>query len=383
MKYMLASPDLSGREAEYVHECIRTNWISSRGRFITAFEGRVAEFTQCQHAVATCNGTLALYLALLGLDLQQGDEVIVPSLTYVATANAVAYCGASAIFADSDPVTWCLSVPSVERLITRRTKGIIPVHLYGHPCDMEPLLALARNRGLWVLEDCAEAQGACYDGRPVGSFGAAGVFSFFGNKIVTTGEGGMVVTNDDDLAGRFRLLRGQGMDPARTYWHPVLGYNFRMTNLQAAIGLGQMEHVEQLLRDRRQIAAWYRARLQNEAALTLPVEDRRVTNVFWLYSVLVDDPARRDLLREELAAADIETRPFFYPVHTFPMYQSARTDAGCPVATDLAARGINLPTSSYLQESDVDYIAQKLRQALARTRAVLQVPSLPLARKAA
>ena len=368
MKYMLAAPDLSGREAEYVNECLRSNWISSRGRYIAEFEERVAAFTQCRYAVATCNGTLGLYLALLGLGLQPGDEVIVPSLTYVATANAVTYCGAAAVFADSDPQTWCLSVESVERLITRRTRGIIPVHLYGHPCDLAPLLALARARGLWVLEDCAEAQGASYDGRPVGSFGDAAVYSFFGNKIVTTGEGGMVVTNDAPLANRLRLLRGQGMDPERTYWHPVLGYNFRMTNIQAAIGVGQMEHVEQLLRQRRQIAAWYRKRLHSEPRLTLPAEAARVRNVFWLYSVLVHDPDRRETIRQELAAADIETRPFFYPVHTFPMYSGARTDVGCPGAMDLASRGINLPTSSYLKEDDIDYIARTLRAALQRTQ---------------
>jgi perosamine synthetase len=364
---MVAAPDLSGREAEYVNECLRTNWISSRGRFISEFEARFAAFTQRKHAIATCNGTVALHLALLGLGLQPGDEVIVPSLTYVATANAVTYCGATPVFADSDPTTWCVSVESMERLITPRTRGLIPVHLYGHPCDMEPILALAQERGLWVLEDCAEAQGATYDGRPVGSFGAAAMFSFFGNKVVTTGEGGMVLADDDVLAARLRLLRGQGMDLQRSYWHPIIGHNFRMTNIEAAIGLGQMEHVEQLIRDRRRIAGWYRERLCDVASLTLPGEAPRVANVFWLYSILVEKPGRRDPLMKELAEDGIETRPFFYPAHTFPMYRDCRSDKGCPVAQDLATRGINLPTSSYLKEKDVDFIAATLRNRLVHT----------------
>jgi perosamine synthetase len=374
MKYMVAAPDLSGAEEKYVLECLRTNWISSRGRFITDFEERVAHATQRRHAVATCNGTVALHLALLGLDLRPGSEVILPSLTYVATANAVAYCGATPVFADSDPNTWCVSPESVARLITSRTRGIVAVHLYGHPADMAPLLRLADEHGLWVVEDCAEAQGAAYNGRPVGSFGAAGMFSFFGNKIITTGEGGMVVTDDDALAERYRLLRGQGMDPLRRYWHPVIGYNYRMTNVQAAIGLAQMERIDQLVGNRKRVAGWYRERLAGMANLTLPGAAADVDNVFWLYSVLVREASLRDSLMTELAENEVETRPFFHPIHTFPMYRHCRTDRGCPVACDLSARGINLPTSSYLKEEDVEVISATVRARLAalearRTRA--------------
>jgi len=380
MKYMVAAPDLSGAEEKYVLECLRSNWISSRGRFITEFEGRVARATRRKHAVATCNGTVALHLALLGLDLGAGDEVVLPSLTYVATANAVAYCGATPVFADSDPVTWCVSPESVARLITPRTRGIIPVHLYGHPADMGPLVRLAQDHGLWIVEDCAEAQGAAYDGRPVGSFGTAGMFSFFGNKIVTTGEGGMLVTDDDALADRYRLLRGQGMDPARRYWHPVIGYNYRMTNVQAAIGLAQMERVDQLVGYRKRIAGWYAQGLAGTPGLTLPGEAARVTNVFWLYSVLVRDTGVRDQLMSALAEAGIETRPFFHPIHTFPMYRQCRTDNGCPVACDLSARGMNLPTSCYLLEADVDVIAGTLRGQLT-TLDVRKAPAVRVAPK--
>src|SRR5947209_3789846 len=303
MKYPVATPDLSGREEAYVLECLRSNWISSKGRFIAEFEARFADFVGRKHAIATCNGTVALHLALLGVGAGPGDEVIVPSLTYVATANAVAYCGATPVFADSDPATWCLSPDSVARLLTPRTRGVVPVHLYGHPCDMNPLLELARAHGLWVVEDSAEAQGATYDGRQAGSFGTAAMFSFFGNKVVTTGEGGMVVCDDDGLAERLRLLRGQGMDPGRRYWHPLLGYNYRMTNIEAAIGLAQMEHVGQLVGNRRAIASWYHRHLNDLPALTLPAEVAPATSVFWLYSVLVGEAGWRDPLMAGLARA--------------------------------------------------------------------------------
>ncbi len=365
MKYVLAAPDLSGSERAYVNECLRTNWISSKGRFIGEFEEAFAHFAQRRHAVATCNGTAALHLALLALGAGPGDEVIVPSLTYVATANAVAYCGASPVFADSDPTTWCLSAASAARLVTPRTRGIVPVHLYGHPCDMDALRDLARRHGLWILEDCAEAHGATWQGHPVGAFGDAGMFSFYGNKLITTGEGGMVVTDDAALAERLRLLRGQGMGPDRRYWHPVLGYNYRMTNIAAAIGLAQVERADQLIKERKQIADWYHERLADVASLTLPGEAPGASSIFWLYSVLVGDAGRRDPLMRELEEAGIETRPFFPPVHQFPMYLTARSDNGCPVACDLSARGVSLPTSSYLGESDVDVIAQVLRSLVA------------------
>jgi perosamine synthetase len=392
MKYMIAAPDLSETEIAYVNECLRTNWISSKGRFIEEFETSFAHFLHRKHAVATCNGTIALHLALLGMGIGPGDEVIVPSLTYVATANAVTYCGATPVFADSEPYSWCVSVESIARLITPKTKGIIPVHLYGHPCDMDPILDLAKANRLWVVEDCAEAQGATYAGIPVGKFGTAAMFSFFGNKIITTGEGGMVVTDDDELAERLRLLRGQGMDLSRRYWHPIIGYNFRMTNIAAAIGLGQMERASQLIADRRRIGGWYNERLKDVTALTLPPNAPRCQTVYWLYSVLVNEASgmmgepgrigarsaaqarrkwgnRRDALMAELAQAGIETRPFFYPIHQFPMYRDHRTDTSCPVACALSASGISLPTSSYLKEPDINLIAALLRGLLVREMA--------------
>jgi perosamine synthetase len=231
---------------------------------------------------------------------------------------------------------------------------------------MDDLSDIAVAHQLWMVEDCAEAFGATYRGRPVGSFGAASMFSFFGNKILTTGEGGMVVTDDDQLAARLRLVKGQGMDPARRYWHSIIGYNYRMTNVAAAIGLGQLEHVDQLMGDRKRIAQWYAGRLRDVPGLTLPGEAPGVSNIFWLYSILLDDPVLRDPFMAELAKLGIETRPLFYPVHVFPMYRHCRTDGGCPVACDLSSRGLNLPTSSYLAEKDIDVIAGEVCRVLKR-----------------
>lgn len=366
MRYRVAAPDLSGNEAAYVNECLRSSWISSNGPFISKFEASIAGYTRTRHAIATCNGTVALHLALTGLGIGPGDEVIVPSLTFVATANAVVYCGATPVFADSDVDTWCLSVESVARLLSRRTKAVIPVHLYGHPCDMGPLLELARRKGLWVIEDCAEALGATYEGRPIGSFGTVSTFSFYGNKLVTTGEGGMVVTDDGELAERLRLLRGQGMDPERRYWHPVVGFNYRMTNVAAAMGLAQMERIDRLLQDRKEIAGWYHQHLSDLPLLVLPSEATGTSHAFWMYSLLAPTNAWRDSLMADLAQRGIETRPFFYPVHEFPMYRGCRSDNQCPAAHDLSYRGLSLPTSSYLQEPDIAIIAGEVRDLLMR-----------------
>lgn len=361
MRYRVAAPDLSGNESAYVNECLRSTWISSNGPFIGKFEASIANYTNTRHAIATCNGTVALHLALTGLGVGPGDEVIVPSLTFVATANAVVYCGATPVFADSERDTWCLSVPSVARLLSPRTRAVIPVHLYGHPCDMGPLLDLAQRKGLWVIEDCAEALGATYEGRPIGSFGTASTFSFYGNKLITTGEGGMVVAQDDQLAERLRLLRGQGMDPQRRYWHPIVGFNYRMTNVAAALGLAQMERIDRLLYDRKQVAAWYNERLGDLSSLRLPMEAVAASSAFWMYSVLASNNAWRDSLMADLAKKGIETRPFFYPVHEFPMYRDCRNDNNCPIARELSYRGLSLPTSSYLKEQDIDVITREVR----------------------
>lgn len=361
----VAAPVLDGRETEYVMECMQTSWISSNGRFIGAFEEAFAKFIGVKHAIATNNGTTALHLALVALDLQPGDEVIVPTLTYIASANAVRYCGATPVFVDSDPHTFNIDPADVARKITPKTKGIMPVHLYGQSADMDPLLELARQHDLFILEDAAEAIGATYKGRPVGSIGDCATFSFFGNKIVTTGEGGMITTNDDALAARLRLFRGQGMDPQRRYWFPVVGYNYRMTNIAAAIGLGQMERVEHHLAVRASIGESYNAKLAKLGnKIVLPKVESWANHVYWMYTIVLGEGVTRtrDEVMARMDAQGIETRPVFYPMHVMPPYlEEGAAYSGADLAS---ARGINLPTHGMLSEQDIDRVVAALQQAI-------------------
>jgi perosamine synthetase len=356
----VAAPALVGNEKEYVLDCLDSTWISSNGKYIDRFESAFAEFCGVKHAVSCCNGTVALHAALLALGVGPGDEVIVPTLTYVASANAVAYCGARPVLVDSEPETWNINPELILEHVTPRTKGIMVVHLYGHPTDMEPVMALARERGLFVLEDAAEAHGAEYRGRRAGSIGDAATFSFYGNKIITTGEGGMVVTDDDELAARVRQLKGQGQDPQRRYWFPVIGYNYRMTNIEAAIGLAQLEKIDWHMGRRREVAGLYRKYLGGHPGFTLSPEAEWARNAYWINcAVLAEDfPLSRDAVMGRLAQAGIETRPFFYPMHVLPMYREPGSNF--PVAEGLAARGLNLPSSAALTEDEVVYVCQTL-----------------------
>ncbi len=358
----VAAPSFVGNERAYVMDCLESTWISSNGPYIERFEESFAEFCNAKHALSCCNGTVALHLALLALGVAPGDEVIVPTLTYVATANAVTYCGARPVFVDSEPETGSLDPQLLERIITERTRGIVVVHLYGHPVDMDPVLDIARKHGLFVVEDAAEAHGAEYKGRRIGSIGDIATFSFYGNKILTTGEGGMVVTNHDHVAARVRQLKGQGMDLNRRYWFPMVGYNYRMTNIEAAIGLAQLERAEWHIARRRAIANHYASRLGAIPALVFPINRPWATNVYWMVSLVLNDDVAitRDCLMERLADAGIESRPFFYPMHIMPVYQHLVPDQSFPVAERLAARGINLPSSAALSESDVDYVCDQL-----------------------
>ena len=362
-----AHPVLSGNERKYVDECIDTAWISSVGRFIQAFETEFGRFIGSPHALGCCNGTVALHLALLGIGCGPGDEVIVPTLTYIASANAVTYCGATPVFVDVDPRTFNMDPAQVAARITPRTKAIMPVHLYGHPADMDPIMALAEKHNLRVIEDAAESHGALYKGRKTGSIGEIGVFSFFGNKIITTGEGGMLTTANPDLAARMKLLRGQGMDLQRRYWFPIVGYNYRMTNIEAAIGLAQLEQIEDHLEARRRVRRWYDERLRDLTEFVqVPVEEGWASHSFWMYTIILGDNVVAGLTRDEfmarLDADGIETRPVFYPMHVLPPYLDR---AGrYPVADRLAAQGVNLPTHGKLTEEDVEYVVSRIRAAL-------------------
>jgi perosamine synthetase len=363
----LAEPDLTGNEKKYLQDCLETGWISGSGKYVDAFEDGFAAFCGASHAVAIVNGTAALHVALLALGIGPGDEVIVPDLTYIASANAVTYCGARPVFADVDPATWTMDPLDVARKVSPRTRAIMPVHLYGHPVDMDCILDLAQAHNLYVIEDAAEAHGAEYKGRRVGALGDIGVFSFYGNKIITTGEGGMIVTNNRDLADRSRLLKGQGMDPEHRYWFPIIGYNYRMTNMQAAIGLAQLERIEWFIERRREVARWYDAALKPLPVLK-PVESDWAKNSYWLYSICVNEKIDRDLLISHLLERGIETRPFFYPMHVMPPYRDAVPE-DFPVASGLAAQGLSLPSSASLTKEDVTYITRALQEYLAEQEA--------------
>ncbi|GAA1405588.1 DegT/DnrJ/EryC1/StrS family aminotransferase [Oerskovia paurometabola] len=356
----VAYPVLSGNEKAYVAECMETTWISSAGRFITEFERTFADLCGAKHAIATNNGTTALHLALVALGIGPGDEVILPVLTYIASANAVRYCGAEPVFVDVDAETMNIDPALIEAAITPRTKAIIPVDLYGNPAPIVEIMEIAARHGLTVVQDSAEAHGAEVDGRRVGSLAHVTAFSFFGNKVITTGEGGAVTTDDDELAARLRLLRGQGMDPERRYWFPEVGFNYRMTNVAAAIGLGQLERFDAILDARDALAKQYDALLGGIPGLSLPEQRPGTRRVNWLYTVTLDgaDAARRDRVMAELAEDGIETRPVFHPLHHLPPYH--QPDRSYPAAERLGATGISLPTHLALTPDDVEHVASRL-----------------------
>ena len=364
----VAEPALIGNEKKYVLDCLESTWISSSGRYIDRFEDAFAEFCGVKHAISCCNGTAALHLALLAFGVGPGDEVIVPTLTYVATANAVTYCGAKPVFVDSEPETWNLDPSLLESCITPRTKGIVVVHLYGHSVDMDPVLAVARKYGLFVVEDAAEAHGAKYKGRTIGSIGDVATFSFYGNKIITTGEGGMVVTNNDGIASKVRQLKGQGMDTNVRYWFPVVGYNYRMTNIEAAIGLAQLENITWQIDRRRKIATQYAKHLLDVPFVTLQPEKSWAFHVYWMNSLVLNEraPISRDDLMDELAAFGIDTRPFFYPMHILPMYKDLSNGQKFPVAEQVAAHGLSLPSFATLSDEDVKFVCDKVIQILSK-----------------
>jgi perosamine synthetase len=358
----VAEPILDEKEVLYVNDCILTGWVSSSGKYVSKFEEMFAKFCDTEIAITTNSGTSALHLALLACDIGSGDEVIVPSLTFIASANAVTYTGAKPVFADSENETWNIDPASIEKLISKNTKAIIPVHLYGHPANMDPIIEIAKRYGLYVIEDAAEAHGAEYKGKKVGSIGDLAIFSFFGNKIITTGEGGMIVTNNRKLADKIRLLRDHGMQKDRRYWHPVLGFNYRMTNIQAALGVAQMEKIDPILIKKRQIAKIYSKKLKNIAGLGLPSEAEWARSVFWLYSILIDQDIlgiTRHQLMQRLREQGIETRPLFPVLHHQPIYTNSQV---MPVAEKLSSQGLSLPSSAHLSTESVERVANTIRE---------------------
>jgi perosamine synthetase len=367
----VASVDLSGNEERYAVEAIRSTWISSAGMFLGRFESEFAAACGVKHALAVANGTVALHLVLAALDVRPGDEVIVPSLTYIATANAVRYVGAEPVFVDVEPDTWAISPERIEEAVTRKTKAVIPVHLLGHPADMDRVNRVAAVNGLTVIEDAAEATFATYKGKTVGGLGRVATFSFFGNKLLTCGEGGAVTCDDDQLATRLRILRGQGMDPQRRYYFPVTGFNFRLTNVAAAILCGQMERREAIITARRAIYAKYNELLAQVPGVRLQPIAPWAELSPWMYACLIDEDVfgcTRDDVMSQLGEVGIDTRPMFIPLHTLPPFRSESKARGehLPVTDRLGAQGIMLPTYNTLSAADIERVVSAVADAGAR-----------------
>lgn len=355
-KIPVYEPFFSGREKEYVEDCLESKWISSKGKYVRMFEEKFSDYIGTTYGVSVTNGTVALHLALLTLGIGEGDEVIVPSLTYIATVNPVHYVGAVPVFVDSIEKTWQIDPEEIRKKITNKTKAIIVTHLYGHPCDMEEIVDIAHVNGLFLIEDCAEAIGTNFANKKVGGFGDIGCFSFFGNKTITTGEGGMLVTDDKTIALRAASLRGQGLAMYREYWHDIIGYNFRMTNICAALGVAQLEIVEEIIEKKRTIAKWYQQFLKGlpcQLLIGLDGQDG-IKNTFWMCTIILKNSDLREPLRNYLKENGIETRPSFYPVHTMPMY--SKKYQRIPIAEKLGWSGINVPSYPGLLEDDVKYI---------------------------
>src|SRR6202167_375977 len=358
----ISKPYIGAREKELVLDALNSGWVSSIGKYIDEFEANFASYCGTEYAIAVSNGTTGLHLALAALGLKPGDEVIIPDLTFVATANAVAYTGATPVLADIDADTLCVDPASVKSLISASTRAIIPVHLYGHPADMGALTEIGDAHGVAVIEDAAEAHGAEYRGRRVGGLGKCGVFSFYGNKVIATGEGGMLTTNDRDFYQRAMRLRDHAMSPTRRYFHEERGFNYRITNLQAALGVAQLERIDDFLGRRAEIMSWY----EQEIATTDRVPLNRVKNwaksAFWMICLEVDwlDETRRDSLMQALKARGIDSRPYFCTMSSMPMYEQA----SMPISARKAQMGLNLPSYFELTKREVQRIGSDVNAVL-------------------
>jgi len=362
----VSKPTLSGREAEYVAETIKSGWISSLGHYVDKFEEQFAAFCGTRYAVSVASGTVGLHLALKVLGIGPGDEVVVPDLTFVATGNTVMTSGATPVMVDVCRDSWCIDVEMIAAAITSRTRAIIPVHLYGHPANMPAIMALAEKYKLHVIEDAAEAHGASIGGRRVGGWGDCGVFSFYGNKIITTGEGGMLTTDSPDIYARARHLRDHAMSRDVRYWHTEVGYNYRMTNIQAALGVAQLEQIDEFICQRAAILLAYRRRLEPRGVICNPRIDADPVN--WITCAVAEGlgRARRDSVAGRLKARGVDTRPFFFPMSDFPMY--ATWSGRNPVASRLSEDGFNLPTFVGITDEQIAQVCDEFLDALANQR---------------
>lgn len=358
----IMQPLLNGNELAYLSDCIKTGWISSQGAYVKRFEKEFAEYCGAQYPVAVSNGTVALHLALAAFDIKAGDEVIVPDLTFAASINSIIYTGATPVIVDVDKTTWTISIADIEKNITPRTKAIMPVHLYGHPSHMDEIMAIAKKHNLLVIEDAAEAIGGKYRGKHVGSFGDAATFSFFGNKTITTGEGGMVFFKDKKAYEKAVVLRDHGMSKEKKYWHDFVGFNYRMTNLQAAIGCAQLERIDEFVEEKRKLAAFYNKILAENGNFILPPQEPWAINGYWLYTAVLKENVgiSRDMLMEKMLKNGVEMRPAFYPLHQMPPYKNYPTKSTFENSIHISKQGVNFPSSVNITPDELQNIQHAL-----------------------
>ena len=363
----LLEPDLTGDELQNVVDCIESNWISSQGSYVRQFEQQFEAMHRDTHALAVSNGTVALHLALHSLGIGEGDEVIVPDITFAATINAVLYCNATPVLCEINSETLCIDESEAEKLISNRTRAIIPVHLYGQPCDMDAITKLAQKHNLLVIEDCAEAIGSSWMGQPVGVFGDAATFSFFGNKTISTGEGGMILFKDRNIYEHAKILRDHGMSHDRKYWHDYVGFNYRLTNIQAAIGVAQMKRRENIFSNKLRIASFYTKTLEGVPSISKlqPITPGTVHSS-WLYTIMLDKRTNRDTVITELLRYGIETRPVFHPLHMMPPYKDFAKSRSLKLSIQASSCGISLPTSAKMTEDEITYVARCLKEVISR-----------------
>ncbi|UJS25909.1 DegT/DnrJ/EryC1/StrS family aminotransferase [Thiothrix winogradskyi] len=363
-------PLLNGNEKAYLNQCIDTGWISSEGPFVKQFEEQFAAKMGRKYGIAVANGSVALDAAIVALDIGAGDEVIMPTFTIISCAAAIVRAGAIPVLVDSDPVTWNMDVEQIESLITPRTKAIMAVHIFGLPVDMQPLLTLAERYNLKVIEDAAQMHGQTYQGKPCGSFGDISTFSFYPNKHITTGEGGMIATDDPQLAEKCRSLRNLCFKPEQRFLHDELGWNFRMTNLQAALGVAQLERLDEFVQRKRHMGRYYTHLLEGVAGIQLPLANTTYAeNIYWVYGVVLDDdlPFDAKTAMNALGKLGIGTRPFFWAMHEQPVLRNMGLfgNARYPVAERLARRGFYIPSGLALNDAQMERSAAMLKQFLA------------------
>lgn len=359
--FPIYKPFISDKEKEYVNQCLDSTWISSKGEFINKFESHLGKYIGTNYVNSVCNGTVALHLALETLGIGSGDEVIVPSLTYVASVNTIIQVGAKPVFVDSCASTWQMDCDDIRQKITSNTKAIMAVHIYGVPCDMDQIVDICKQFDLLLIEDCAEAFGTTYKGKHVGTFGDMATFSFFGNKTITTGEGGAVISKNLELHERAYHLKTQGVSKTKEYWHDVVAYNYRMTNICAAIGVAQLEKVSEILKRKAAIHHHY-SNFLSDLPIKMQKDQVNATSSYWMCSVLLESNSLKEGLREHLARKRIDTRSIFPPVHTMP---HCFTNETFPIAEGLSACGINLPSYPSLSLDDIMYITKEIKNFMA------------------